>query len=128
MALSAAQSLSLIRRIVAATLLIHGAARIAHSGVAPFGEFLAGQGIPFGFALAWAISIFEVLGGIALWLGRFVRPVAWLFAGQLAAGVALVHAREGWFVVGLGRNGMEFSVLLIGCLVALALAHGPARK
>ncbi|MBX3145579.1 MAG: DoxX family protein [Gemmatimonadales bacterium] len=128
MALSAAQSLSLIRRIVAATLLIHGAARIAHSGVSPFGEFLAGQGIPFGFALAWAISIFEVIGGIALWLGRFVRPVAWLFAGQLAAGVALVHAREGWFVVGLGRNGMEFSVLLIGCLVALALAHGPARK
>jgi len=128
MALSAAQSLSLVRRIVAAILLIHGVARIAHGGVAGFGEFLSGQGIPLGNGLAWAISIFEVAGGIALWLGRFVRPVAWIFAVQLAAGIALVHAREGWFVVGLGRNGVEFSVVLIGCLVALALAQEPTRK
>ena len=82
MALSAAQSLSLVRRIVAAILLIPGGARIAPGG----------------------------------------------FAVQLAAGIALVHAREGWFVVGLGRNGVEFSVLLIGCLVALALAQEPTRK
>ncbi len=128
MALSAAQSLSLIRRVVAATLLIHGVARIAHDGVTGFGGFLDQQGIPMGLGVAWAISIFEVLGGIALWLGRFVRPIAWIFAGQLAAGIALVHAREGWFVVGLGRNGAEFSVVLIGCLVALALAQGPTRK
>lgn len=35
-------------------------------------------------------------------------------------GIVLVHAPEGWFVVGLGRNGMEYSVLLIVCLLSLA--------
>ena len=30
-----------------------------------------------------------------------------------------MHA--GWFVVGLGRNGMEYSVLIIACLVAVLL-------
>jgi hypothetical protein len=28
---------------------------------------------------------------------------------------------KGWFVVGGGRNGMEYSVLLILCLVVIAL-------
>jgi putative oxidoreductase len=34
---------------------------------------------------------------------------------------------HGWFVVGLGRNGMEYSVLLIVCLLAVAYAHAPLR-
>ena len=28
-------------------------------------------------------------------------------------GIILVHLREGWFVVGGGRNGVEYSVLLV---------------
>lgn len=39
------------------------------------------------------------------------------------AGILLVHAREGWFVVGGGRNGMEYSVLLISSLIALIVSH-----
>jgi len=38
-------------------------------------------------------------------------------------GIALVHAPAGWFVVGLGRNGMEYSILLIICLAAVIVAH-----
>ncbi len=42
-------------------------------------------------------------------------------------GVArIVHGREGWFVVGAGRNGMEYSVLLITVLAAVAYAAAPA--
>jgi uncharacterized membrane protein YphA (DoxX/SURF4 family) len=40
---------------------------------------------------------------------------------ELAAGIALVHWPAGWFVVGAGRNGMEYSILLILCLAALIL-------
>ena len=32
----------------------------------------------------------------------------------------MVHMPAGWFVVGLGRNGMEYSALLIVCLGLLA--------
>ena len=45
-----------------------------------------------------------------------------MFAAIYIAGVVLVHAREGWFVVGAGRNGVEYSVLLIACLPAIAHA------
>ena len=37
-------------------------------------------------------------------------------------GIVLVHAPSGWFVVGGGRNGMEYSVLLIAVLLAQAWA------
>ena len=39
----------------------------------------------------------------------------------------MVHAKAGWFVVGAGRNGMEYSVLLIVCLLALAWRDLPQR-
>lgn len=51
------------------------------------------------------------------------------FALILLGGIVLVHGHEGWFVVGGGRNGVEYSVLLLVCLVALYGAHPrPQRK
>ena len=50
-----------------------------------------------------------------------MRPFALLFMAIYAMGIVLVHAPEGWFVVGAGRNGMEYSVLLIGSLTLVAL-------
>lgn len=113
----------IIRIFLAATMIIHGAARINASGVAPFGEFLTISGFPLGFYLAWAITIFEIIGGIVLAAGYLVPVLASIFAIQLLMGIILVHAKEGWFVVGLGRNGMEYSVLLIICFLAIAFAH-----
>ena len=112
-----------IRVFLAATMIIHPIARINAGGVAPFGEFLTISGFPLGFYLAWAITIFEIVGGIVLAAGYFVPVLALLFAIQLIMGIILVHAKEGWFVVGLGRNGMEFSVFLIVSFLAIAFAH-----
>ena len=58
-------------------------------------------------------------------LGFFVTPLCSWFAVQLAVDIALVHFPEGWFVVGAGRNGMEYSVLLIIACVVIALLHRP---
>jgi uncharacterized membrane protein YphA (DoxX/SURF4 family) len=35
-------------------------------------------------------------------------------------GLVMVHAPEGWFVVGGGRNGMEYAAMLIVMMLALA--------
>lgn len=112
-----------IRIFLAATMIIHAIARINAGGVAPFGEFLTISGFPLGLYLAWAITIFEIVGGIILAVGYFVPVLALIFAIQLMLGIVLVHAKEGWFVVGLGRNGMEYSVLLIVSFLAIAFAH-----
>lgn len=34
-------------------------------------------------------------------------------------GIVLVHYQEGWFVVGGGRNGMEYNFLLICVLISI---------
>jgi putative oxidoreductase len=114
---------TLLRVVLALLLMIHGLARIRNGGVAPFGEFFGSLGIPLGPGLAWAITIFELVGGAALAAGRFVTPISALFAVQLATGIALVHARHGWFVVGAGTNGVEYSVLLIAGFIALILSE-----
>ena len=116
-------SLVVLRIFLAATMITHGVARINAGGVAPFGEFLTISGFPLGFYLAWAITVFEIGGGIILAIGYFVPVLASIFAVQLIMGIVLVHAKEGWFVVGLGRNGMEYSVLLIVSFLAMAFAH-----
>ena len=65
--------------------------------------------------------LFEIAGSALLLAGRFVAWVATGFLLILIGGIVLVHAPEGWFVVGGGRNGVEYSVLLIACLAAVLL-------
>lgn len=115
--------LTILRIAVAALMFIHGAARVASGGVAPFGAWLGDMGFPAGPALAWTVTVLELVTTPLLAAGRFVVPISAWFAVQLALGIALVHAREGWFVVGLGRNGVEYSVLLITCFLVLILAE-----
>jgi putative oxidoreductase len=109
-----------LRIAVALLLIIHGIARIWLGIVDDFGDFLDSLGFPFGVVIAWIITLVEIGGGITLAVGFFVRPLAIWFAVQLLIGIALVHVSEGWFVVGAGRNGMEYSVLLIVALALLA--------
>jgi putative oxidoreductase len=39
----------------------------------------------------------------------------------LVMGIVLVHYPEGWYVVGGGRNGVEFNVLLISVFTYLII-------
>ncbi|MCR6663777.1 MAG: DoxX family protein [Luteimonas sp.] len=117
------QSLVAIRIGLAAFLFVHGAARVFHDGVVPFGGFLDSRGLPFGLGIAWGVTVFELVAAPLMAWGRWVAPIALVFAGIYACGIWLVHAPAGWFVVGLGRNGMEYSVLIILCLLALAWSH-----
>ncbi len=119
----ARQALAFIRIALATLLFIHGAARVLADGVAPFGTFLESQGFPFGLGIAWFVTVFELAAAPVFASGRWVSPIALVFAAIYACGIWLVHAPAGWFVVGLGRNGAEYSVLILVCLLANAWAH-----
>lgn len=116
-----------LRLVVAGLIAAHGWARWWAGGVAPFGAWLDSQGWPAGLALAIGITAIEILGSVALASGRCVAQLALVFSGIYAMGIVLVHAKAGWFVVGLGRNGAEYSVLLITCLLMIGLQHLPQR-
>lgn len=110
----------LLRLTLAGLIGAHGLARWHADAVRPFGAWLGAQGWPAGLALAWGITALEVAGPLLLVAGRAVRPLCLAFVALYAMGIVLVHAPAGWFVVGLGRNGAEYSVLLIVCLLLLA--------
>lgn len=120
---AANRSLTMLRIIVAGLMLIHGLHRALHSGhVAGFGDYLTAEGLPAGHLVATIITGWEILGGTWLAIGWKARIPALVFATELAIGMVMVHASEGWFVVGGGRNGVEYSVVLIAALLAVAWA------
>ncbi|MCW5909715.1 MAG: DoxX family protein [Cyclobacteriaceae bacterium] len=114
-------ALTIIRFAAAGNMLIHGIARIVNDGVTPFDGFLSGLGFPP--YTAWVITGFEITASVLLIAGKWIIPICSLFILQLIMGIVLVHGAAGWFVVGAGRNGMEYSVLLIVCFFATAW-HG----
>ena len=118
----------IVRCVLALTMIIHGVARIVLGGVAPFGEFLASKGFPFGTALALLLTLFELIGGATLLARRYVVVLAALFAVELVVGIILVHGPEGWFVVGAGRNGMEYSAVLIAGFIAVIASERQRQK
>lgn len=125
---NAVRALVALRIGVATLLFIHGAYRIYDNGPPGFGEWLGSQGLPFGLAIAWTVTIMEVVGTVVMALGKFVPYLAVYFSAVLTAGIILVHGKEGWFVVGGGRNGMEYSVLLILALLVTAYADRDVRR
>ncbi|HWI19975.1 MAG TPA: DoxX family protein [Vicinamibacterales bacterium] len=127
MTISPATGLALLRAGIAAVLIAHGVARAWLGIVDDFGVVFGQWGFPAGFALAWTITIVEIAGGALLAAGMFVVPLCAWFAFQLLMGIYLIHGRAGWFVVGAGRNGMEFSVVLLLCLLVIALTAPRSR-
>ncbi|ACY14559.1 DoxX family protein [Haliangium ochraceum] len=111
----------LIRVVIALMLAIHGIARMRFGMVDELGSFLETQGVPLAGVAAYLITGVEILGGTSLALGFFVTPLCAWFALQLVLGIVYVHASAGWFVVGFGHDGMEYSVVLIAALLAVAL-------
>ncbi|MBX9929610.1 MAG: DoxX family protein [Gemmatimonadaceae bacterium] len=110
----------MLRVVLGLYMAAHGAARAALGTVGLFGEFLSSNGLPFGVLIAWTITIYEIVGGGIFAAGRFVRPLAALFAAEHIAGIVMVHAPRGWFTVGHQSGGAEYSVLLLLCFLLSA--------
>ena len=121
--ISSGNALVLLRIVVALIMMAHGMMRLIVNSLTGFGEFLTSKGFPLGEMLAWGITIFELAGGILLIIGLYRRWIALILIIELITGIILVHAKNGWFVVGHQSGGMEYSVLLIICLIVIAAAE-----
>lgn len=117
---------SLILRIaVAITLLAHSIPVMINNGVNDFGNLYLNQigFAPFGLAIAWAIKISHVVSAILFILNKYINVASIVTLFILIAGIVMIHFNEGWFVVGLGRNGMEFNFLLICVIVSIMISN-----
>jgi len=98
----------------------HGLIRLYAGTVNGFGEFLNNKGFLIGPAIAWFLTIFEIIGGLTMAAGYFVKWIAAVFIIEHIMGIILVHAPNGWFVVGYQSGGAEYSVLIIFSLLVIA--------
>ena len=114
-----------LRITLAAVFFMHGIPSIFTGAVNNFGNlYLNEVGFaPIGLPLAWMIKLSHVACAVLLILNRYIGVAALITIPILVAGIIMIHAAEGWFVVGAGRNGVEFNVLLIGVLVYLAIIN-----
>lgn len=104
-----------------AALLIgaHAYSRIYKGTLPDFGQYLDSEGLPMGLMLAWAVTATEVAFTLCMLSGRFLRVAILCDSCILLCGIVMVHLPNGWFVVGGGRNGVEYSVSLLLILAAI---------
>lgn len=126
MKLNSTLALSIVRIAAAGNMLIHGISRVVTGGVAPFDEYLSSLGFPP--YTAFIITAVELIAAVLIIINRWASILSIIFCVELIAGIILVHGPEGWFVVGHGRNGSEYSVLLILCFVSVIIAYWPKRE
>ncbi|SFA84406.1 putative oxidoreductase [Flavobacterium swingsii] len=116
----------ILRFAVAIILIAHSISGMFNNGVNDFGNlYLNIVGFsPIGLLLAWLIKISHLVAAVLLLINKFIKPAAIITIFILIMGIIMIHFQEGWFVVGGGRNGMEFNFLLIFVLVAIMFPNG----
>ena len=99
--------------------LVHSIAGMFNNGINDFGNLYLNQVgfAPIGVPLAWIIKLSHLALVYSLITNKWLNVTAPINIFILVLGIFMVHLKDGWFVVGGGRNGLEFNFLLIFCLI-----------
>lgn len=116
----------ILRLAVAIILLTHSVPGMFDNGINNFGNLFLNQiGFsPFGVYIAWAIKLSHVVCAILFILNKYLKWSSLVTILILITGIFLVHLKEGWYVVGGGRNGIEYNFLLICVIVTIMYPNG----
>lgn len=120
----------ILRISVAIILLTHSIFGMFNNGINDFGNLYLNQigFAPMGVAIAWSIKLSHVIAAILLILNRYIKLASIVTIFVLIMGIIMVHFKDGWFVVGGGRNGVEYNFLLICVLIAIMFPNGFKKK
>lgn len=120
------KSTLILRIAVAIILIMHSVPGMFNNGVNDFGNFYLNTigFAPFGVAIAWLIKLSHVAAAILFLVNKYIKSASIVTIFILILGIIMVHFEEGWFVVGGGRNGVEFNFLLICVLLAIMFPDG----
>jgi putative oxidoreductase len=116
----------LLRLAVAIILFMHSVPGMFDNGVNDFGNLYLDQigFAPFGIFMAWAIKLSHLVAALCLLFEKYVKLSSFITILVLITGIILIHFKEGWYVVGGGRNGVEFNFLLIFALLTIMFPNG----
>lgn len=112
--------IDILRLALCAILFTHGAYRFYDGTIPKLGEILTTNGFPMGLVMANLVNLAETGGTILLAVRLMVLPVTIILSFVYFVGILLFHRHEGFFVVGPGSGGWEYSALIITCLLVVA--------
>jgi putative oxidoreductase len=122
-----------LRLIVGYGFFAHGLAKLAR-GPHAFEAILQAIGVPEPHVMAWSVILIELLGGLAVILGAFVRLVSLPLAVIALVAMFTVHLPYGFSSIKLvavttagaqfGPPGYECNLLYLACVAAFVLG-GP---
>lgn len=120
----------LLRFAIAVILLAHSIPGMFSNGINDFGNLFLNQigFAPLGVPIAWSIKLTHLVAALCLIFEKFIKWACIVTILVLIAGIVLVHFKEGWFVVGAGRNGVEFNFILIFALLTIMFPKGFHNK
>jgi putative oxidoreductase len=108
--------LSILRIVAALIFMAHGTQKLLGFPASP-------NPSPEVFSLSWIAGVLELFGGALLILGLFVRPVAFVLSGLMAAAYWIAHAPRSVYPV---LNGGDAAILYCFVFLFLAAAGGGA--
>jgi putative oxidoreductase len=110
--------LSVLRIVAGLLFVMHGTQKLFGFPPLPPGAAMP----PFGLLSVLGVaSILEVFGGLAIVLGVFTRPIAFLLAGEMAVAYFTVHFPQSFFPA---SNGGDPAVLFCFIFLYFAFAGG----
>lgn len=115
------KNLSFLRIALIIIFLVHSLAGMFNNGINNFGNLYLNQAgfAPVGLPLAWAVKLSHIALAFSLFTDKYLKLTTFITIFILIVGIFMVHLKDGWFVVGGGRNGIEFNVLLIMALLTI---------
>ncbi len=111
-------------------MVMHGIPSFVEGSVIDFGKALD-EVFGFGFMgipTAILVKSIHVLTIPALLLNKYLKPLAILNIIIFVMGIALIHWKHGWYVVGGGSEGVEFNFLLIFSFSTFVFPDGLVKK
>lgn len=109
--------LSILRIFAGLLFMEHGLSKLFSFPI----PFPSGQ--PAMFQLLWFAAVIEVIGGLLLALGLFVRPVAFIMSGEMAIAYFYAHNPRGFYPL---ANGGEAAILYCFIFLYFFVAGGGA--
>jgi len=115
-----------LRLAMIVILIAHSVPGMFNNGINDFGNLYLNQigFAPIGVYLAWIIKLSHIVNAVCLIFDKWVRWTGWITISILVTGIIMVHYPNGWFVVGAGRNGVEFNFLMIFVLLTIMYPRG----
>lgn len=96
---------------------------LEHGGMKLWGWF-GGMGGELGMLMMMA-GILEFFGGLAILIGLFTRPIAFILAGEMAVAYFMAHASQGYFYAPLMNKGEPTA--LFAFIFLFFAAYGAGR-